>query len=77
MKMRTMGMLAEIRGKTCLIGLGRPGIGIITDKIWLGTCHLGDGKFTHTQNCLNSSLSWLFALSILIALFFILTSTVT
>jgi len=42
-----------IRGTTCLIGLGRPRIGITW---WIGTrsCCIRDGKFTRTQTSLMS-----------------------
>ena len=44
--------LWEIRGMTCLIGLGRPRIGVITCQIRTRTCRIGDGKLTCTQNSL-------------------------
>jgi len=44
----------DIRGTTCLIGLGRPRIGVITRRIGTCTCRIGDGKLTRTQNSLKS-----------------------
>jgi len=44
----------EIRGTTCLIGLGRPCIGVITRQIGTHTCCIVDGKLTSTQNSLKS-----------------------
>ena len=44
----------EIRGTTWLIGLGRPRIGVITCRIGTRTCCIRDGKFTCTQNSLQS-----------------------
>jgi len=38
----------------CLIGLGRPRIGVITRLIGTGTCCIGDGRLTGTQNPLKS-----------------------
>jgi len=42
----------EIRGMTCLIGLGRPRIDLITHRIGISTCRIGDGTSTHTRNSL-------------------------
>ena len=44
----------EIRGPTCLIGLGTPHIGVITHQIGTHTCCIGDGKLTCTRNSLKS-----------------------
>jgi len=40
----------EIRGTTCLIGLGRPRIGVSSRRIGTGTCRIGDGQLTRTRN---------------------------
>jgi hypothetical protein len=52
----------EIRSMTCLIGSGRPHIGVITRQIGTHTCYCGDGTLTCTQNSLRSSFSWWCAL---------------
>jgi len=44
----------DIWGTTCLIGLGRPRISVITSWIGTHTCCIGDGTLTHARNCLNS-----------------------
>jgi len=42
--------ICEIRGMTCMIGLGRPCIGVITCQIGTRTCHIGDGQYDlHTK----------------------------
>jgi len=46
--------ICEIRGTTCLIGLGRPCMGGITCQIGTPTCRIGDGKLTHTRNSVKS-----------------------
>jgi len=46
----------EIMGMTCLIGLGRPRIGVITRRIGTRACRIGDCKLTRTQNSLKSQL---------------------
>jgi len=40
--------MGEIRGTTCLIGLGSPGIGVITRRIGTRTCRIGDGQSTRS-----------------------------
>jgi len=40
----------EIRGMTCPIGFRRPCIAFLTCRIGSRTCHIGNGKLTHTQN---------------------------
>jgi len=69
--------IREIRGTTCLIGLGKPRIGGITCRIRTHTCRIGDGKLTRTRNSLSPSFSWWFALSLLTSLLLVLKSTVT
>jgi len=54
----------QIRGATCLIGLRRPHIGVITCRIGIRTCHIWDGKLTHTRNSLSSSFTRWFAPSL-------------
>jgi len=54
----------EIRWTTCLIGLGRPRIGVITPQIGTRTCHIGDGKLTRTRNSLCPCFTWWFAPSL-------------
>ena len=44
----------EIKGVTCLIGLGRPHIGVITWWIGTRTCCIGDGQLTRTRNSVKS-----------------------
>jgi len=44
----------EIRGTTCLIGLGRPRVSVITHPIGTRTCCIGDGKLPRTRNPLES-----------------------
>jgi len=39
-----------IRGTTCLIGLGRPRIGVSSRWIGTRTCRIGDGQLTRTRN---------------------------
>ena len=36
----------------CLIGLGRPRIGVLTRRIGIRTCCIGDGKLTCTETSL-------------------------
>jgi len=67
----------EIWGTTCLIGLGRPRIGVITRRIGTHTYRIGDGKLTRTRNSLIPSFSWWFPPSPLISLFLVLKSTIT
>jgi len=67
----------EIRGTTCLIGLGRPRIGVISRRIGTRTCRIGDGQLTRTRNSRNPSFSWWFPPSPLISLFLVLNSTIT
>jgi len=43
-----------IRSTTCLIGLGRHRIGVITRRIGTHTCRIGDGKLSRTRNSLKS-----------------------
>jgi len=45
-----------IRGTTWLIGLGRHRVGVIKHRIRTHTCHIGDGKLTHTRYSLMSQL---------------------
>jgi len=51
----------EIRGTTCLIGLGIPRISIITHRIGTCTCCIGDGKLPHTRNPLKSQVLMIFS----------------
>jgi len=44
----------EIKGMTCLIGFGRPRIGVSTRGIGTRTCCIGDGKLTRTRHSLKS-----------------------
>jgi len=64
----------DIRGMTCLIGLGRPCIGDGSRRIGTLTCHIGDGELTRTRNSLSPSFSWWFPL---ISHFLVLNSTIT
>ena len=50
----------EIRGMTCLIGLGRPCIGVIARRIRTRTCCIGDGKSSRTWDSPSPSFSWCF-----------------
>jgi len=43
-----------IRGTTCLNGLGGPRISVITRRIRICTCRIGDGTLPSTQNSLKS-----------------------
>jgi len=45
----------EIRGTTCLIGLGRPHIGVSSRRSRTLTCHIGDGQLTRKRNSLSPS----------------------
>jgi len=47
----------EIRGTTCLIGFGRPRIGVFTRRIGTRTYRIEDGKLTPPRNSLNPSVS--------------------
>jgi len=47
----------EIKGATCLIGLGRPRIGVGSRQIGTRTCGIGDGLLTRTWNSLSPSFS--------------------
>jgi len=40
----------EKSGMTCLIGLGRPRVGVITHQIRTRDCHIKDGLITRTNN---------------------------
>ena len=44
----------EIRGTTCLIGLRRPWIGVITSWIGRHTCHIGNSTLSRSQNSVKS-----------------------
>jgi len=44
----------KIRGMTCLLGLGRPCIGVITCQIRTRTCWINNDQFTCTQHFLKS-----------------------
>ena len=46
--------ICEIRGRTCLYGLGRPRICVIMHQIGTCTCRSSDGKLTRTWNSLKS-----------------------
>jgi len=46
----------EVRGTTCLIGLGRPRIGVITHRIRTRYSNIGDGTLSRTRNSLTSPL---------------------
>jgi len=46
--------ICEIRGKTCLIGLSRLHLGVVTGRIGSCTCCIGNGKMTRRQNSLKS-----------------------
>jgi len=48
----------EIRGTTCLIGLGRPRIGVSPRPIGTRSFRIGDGQLTRTRNSLSPSSSW-------------------
>jgi len=74
----------EIRRTTCLIGVKRPHIGVITHQIrtrncrtGTRTCNIGDGKLTRTRNSLSPSFSSWFLPSNLVSLFLVLNSTIT
>jgi len=57
MKMRTMWRIRldmRNRGMTCLIGLRRPHIRVITRRIGTRTCRIVDSQLTCTQNSLKS-----------------------
>ena len=42
--------ISEVRGTTCLIGLGIPRIGVSMRRIGTRTCLIGDGELTRTRN---------------------------
>jgi len=48
----------DFRGTTCLIGLERHCICVITRQIWKRTSPFRDGKLTHTRDYLSPSFSW-------------------
>jgi len=44
----------DVRGMTCLIGFGRPHIGVITHQIGNPAFHIREGKLTSTRNFVKS-----------------------
>jgi hypothetical protein len=50
--MEDFEQICEIRGMTCLIGLGRTRMGVITRQIGTRSCHIEDGKLTWADNSL-------------------------